>query len=50
MKIKLFALSFFTFFLMNAQEIQTGKFGKGILNLVGQDSSWTMKVAQDSNY
>jgi phosphate-selective porin OprO/OprP len=45
MKIKLFALSFFTFFLMNAQDIQTGKFGKGILNLVGQDSSWTMKVA-----
>jgi len=30
---------------MNAQDIQTGKFGKGILNLVGQDSSWTMKVA-----
>ncbi len=45
MKFKLFALSFFTFFLMNAQDIQTGKFGKGILNLVGQDSSWTMKVA-----
>lgn len=45
MKIKLFALSFFTLFLMNAQDIQTGKFGKGILNLVGQDSSWTMKVA-----
>ena len=45
MKIKLFALSFFTFYYMNAQDIQTGKFGKGILNLVAQDSSWTMKVA-----
>lgn len=45
MKIKLLLVSFFAFFLMNAQDIQTGKFGKGILNLVGQDSSWTMKVA-----
>src|SRR5690606_2544994 len=26
------------------QEIISPKFGNGILNLVGQDSSWTMKV------
>ena len=28
---------------LNAQEIQATKFGKGILNLVGKDSSWSMK-------
>ena len=28
----------------NAQEIQSPKFGKGLFNLVGQDSSWTMKI------
>jgi hypothetical protein len=33
-----------TFFNINAQQINTPKFGKGILNLVGQDSSWSMKV------
>lgn len=27
-----------------AQEIKSGKFGKGLFNIVGQDSSWTMKV------
>ena len=30
---------------MNAQEINAPKFGKGIFNLVGQDSTWTMKIA-----
>jgi hypothetical protein len=44
MKIKLFVLSFFTLLIMSAQETQAPKFGKGIFNLVGQDSSWTMKV------
>ena len=28
-----------------AQETQAPKFGKGLFNLVGKDSSWTMKVA-----
>ena len=37
--IALFAVSF-----NYAQEIKTSKFGKGLFNLVGQDSSWTMKV------
>lgn len=30
--------------LLNAQEISESKFGKGLLNIVGQESSWTMKV------
>ncbi|WP_242202983.1 porin [Aestuariivivens insulae] len=29
---------------LNAQEVQSGKFGKGLFNIVGKDSSWTMKV------
>jgi phosphate-selective porin OprO and OprP len=29
---------------VNAQEIKGNKFGKGLLNIVGQDSSWTMQV------
>ena len=32
------------FHSVNAQEIQSPKFGKGLFNLVGQDSSWTMKI------
>ena len=28
-----------------AQETNAPKFGKGLLNLVGQDSTWTMNVA-----
>jgi len=34
----------FTFLSMNAQETNAPKFGKGLFNLVGQDSTWTMKV------
>lgn len=45
MKIRLFALAFLTALMMNAQEIEAPKFGKGILNLVGKDSTWSMKVA-----
>ncbi|NNL15534.1 MAG: porin [Flavobacteriaceae bacterium] len=29
----------------NSQETNAPKFGKGLFNLVGQDSSWTMKIA-----
>jgi hypothetical protein len=29
---------------LNAQEIKSGKFGKGVFNIVGKDSSWIMKV------
>ena len=46
MKLK---LTFLVVFLVtvcnsNAQETITPQFGKGLINLVGQDSSWTMKV------
>ena len=29
---------------LQAQEINSGKFGNGLFNIVGKDSSWTMKV------
>jgi hypothetical protein len=32
------------FLSTNAQETNAPKFGKGLLNLVGQDSSWSMRV------
>ena len=32
------------FFNINAQETNAPKFGKGLLNLVGKDSTWIMKV------
>ena len=32
-------------FLVMAQETNAPKFGKGLFNLVGQDSTWTMKIA-----
>jgi phosphate-selective porin OprO/OprP len=44
MKLKLLVVTFFTFFIVSAQETPAPKFGKGILNLKGQDSSWTMNV------
>jgi len=46
MKLKITMLiMLFALLHLHSQEIQTSKFGKGILNLVGQDSSWTMKFA-----
>ncbi|KAA5827677.1 porin [Algibacter amylolyticus] len=46
MKTKITLIWVFLFALtsLNAQEVNSGKFGKGLFNLVGQDSSWTMKV------
>ncbi|TJY34634.1 porin [Pontimicrobium aquaticum] len=46
MKLKLFVTVFAVFTLLHtqAQEIPAPKFGKGLFNLVGQDSSWTMKI------
>ncbi|NQX86312.1 MAG: porin [Flavobacteriaceae bacterium] len=46
MKLKLSTLCFVLFALsiVNAQEVKTPKFGKGLFNLVGQDSTWTMKI------
>jgi hypothetical protein len=43
-KLLLTALALFTLVLINAQETAAPKFGKGLFNLVGQDSSWTMKI------
>jgi len=38
-------LALFLVFHAQAQETKTSKFGKGLFNLVGQDSTWTMKIA-----
>ena len=46
MKSKLLSLTFivFMFFTAISQETNAPIFGKGILNLVGKDSTWSMKV------
>jgi hypothetical protein len=46
MKIEktLIAFSLFAVFLANAQDVKVPIFGKGIVNLVGQDSTWSMKI------
>ncbi|MGE5943565.1 MAG: porin [Flavobacteriales bacterium] len=46
MKIKfsIVALLIYATTSLSAQEIKGSKFGKGLFNIVGQDSSWTMKV------
>jgi len=43
-KASLSVILLLVFFNINAQEIKSPKFGKGLFNLVGQDSSWTMKI------
>ena len=47
MKYLLTALLLFGFScsLLNAQESKAPRFGKGILNIVGKDSTWSMKFA-----
>ncbi|MBQ0770170.1 MAG: porin [Bizionia sp.] len=40
----LLALFIFAFTSINAQEINAPKFGDGLFNLVGKDSSWAMKI------
>ena len=44
LKARLTIVSLFTLAFINAQETTAPKFGKGLFNLVGQDSSWTMKI------
>ncbi|WP_034042728.1 porin [Wocania ichthyoenteri] len=44
LKITCIALCFFAILLSHSQEVKSPKFGKGLFNLVGQDSSWTMKI------
>jgi phosphate-selective porin OprO and OprP len=43
-KLPLTTFALFTFVYINAQETSAPKFGKGLFNLIGQDSSWTMKI------
>lgn len=43
-KLTLATLLLLTFYFSSAQVTETPKFGKGLFNLVGQDSSWTMKI------
>ncbi len=44
LKLPLAFIAIFTFTLIQAQETPAPKFGKGLFNLVGQDSTWTMKI------
>ena len=43
-KTALFGIFVLAFTTIHGQEIKSGNFGKGLLNIVGKDSSWTMKV------
>ncbi|WP_396602366.1 porin [Algibacter sp. R77976] len=43
-KITLIGALLFAITFLSAQEIKSGKFGKGLFNVVGKDSSWTMRV------
>ena len=45
LKVTLLAFAFSAIFVANAQETNAPKFGKGLFNLVGKDSSYTMKIA-----
>ena len=44
LKFSVIAILLFAIFSSHSQEIKSPKFGKGLFNLVGQDSSWTMKI------
>ena len=46
MKLYFSAVAMFLFAIISiqSQEIESPKFGKGLFNIVGQDSSWTMKI------
>ncbi|MEP3838378.1 MAG: porin [Algibacter sp.] len=43
-KLTLIGLLLFVMTSLSGQEITSGKFGNGLFNLVGKDSSWTMRV------
>ncbi|NMH89169.1 porin [Flavivirga algicola] len=43
-KTTLVAICLFAINFLYSQETNTPKFGKGLFNLVGKDSSWTMKI------
>ncbi|WP_067144951.1 porin [Pseudotamlana agarivorans] len=44
-KYPLLGVAFLVCTFLNAQEIKTGTFGKGIFNITGKDSTFTMKFA-----
>ena len=44
LKLTIFALLFIVI-ASNAQQVEAPEFGKGILNIVGKDSTWTMNLA-----
>ncbi len=44
LKFTFMAIAFLAIEVLTAQEFKPTKFGKGLLNLVGQDSTWSMKV------
>lgn len=44
-KFTLLGVTFLACSFLNAQEIKTGTFGKGIFNITGKDSTFTMKFA-----
>lgn len=44
LQLVLLLLCFSVFLVSNAQQIDSPKFGDGIVNLVGKDSTWSMKV------
>ena len=44
LKLSLVATLLFAINFTTAQETEAPKFGKGLFNLVGKDSSWTMKI------
>jgi len=45
LKVTLIAFAISAIFSANSQETNAPKFGKGLFNLVGKDSSYTMKIA-----
>src|SRR5690606_32980274 len=47
---KLLVLFFVTFSVVYAQETDAPKFGNGILNLKGKDSTWSMKVGMQMQF
>ncbi|MCF6279472.1 MAG: OprO/OprP family phosphate-selective porin [Flavobacteriaceae bacterium] len=44
LKLVLVVFAFFTTYFVSGQETTAPKFGKGLFNLVGKDSTWTMKI------
>ena len=44
LKVTLVAVAILVLFSAHSQETNAPKFGKGLFNLVGKDSTWTMKI------